>query len=156
MVRMLKRHEIQVLRRAGHSQVEVARLAGVSERTVRTVEAEPEVADVDDNAARRVRRIGRPSKAEPFRSFVLEQFKDQPDILSLEILRRARLQGYGGGKSALYDLIASVRSKVSVRPSHVYPRSRMSDPPSTPWVASRRLHDGRKHGAPDGAAAVLA
>jgi hypothetical protein len=30
MIDMLKRHEIQVLRRAGHAQVEVAKLAGVS------------------------------------------------------------------------------------------------------------------------------
>lgn len=43
MLDMLKRHEIQVLRRAGHSQVEVARLAGTSERTVRRVEDEPAV-----------------------------------------------------------------------------------------------------------------
>jgi hypothetical protein len=32
MIGMLKRHEIQVLRRAGHAQVEVAKLAGVSLR----------------------------------------------------------------------------------------------------------------------------
>lgn len=31
MIDMLKRHEIQVLRRAGHSQAEAADLAGVSE-----------------------------------------------------------------------------------------------------------------------------
>lgn len=34
---MLKRHEIQVLRRAGHAQVEVAALAGVSLGSVRRV-----------------------------------------------------------------------------------------------------------------------
>ena len=32
MFDVMKRHEIQVLRRAGHSQLEVAELAGVSER----------------------------------------------------------------------------------------------------------------------------
>jgi len=30
MIDMLKQHEIQVLRRAGHSQSDVARLAGVA------------------------------------------------------------------------------------------------------------------------------
>ena len=44
---MLKRHEIQVLRRAGQTQVEVARLAGVSLGSVRRVEREAEVTDID-------------------------------------------------------------------------------------------------------------
>ena len=42
MIDMLKRHEIQVLRRAGHAQVEVATLAGVSLGSVRRVAREPE------------------------------------------------------------------------------------------------------------------
>ena len=40
MLDMLKRHQIQVLRDAGHSQQEVAKLATVSVRSVRRVEAE--------------------------------------------------------------------------------------------------------------------
>ncbi len=108
---MLKRHEIQVLRRAGHDQAEVAELASVSERTVRTVEREPTVAHVDDAAERRRRKIGRPAKAERFRAFVTELVNSatEPDLMSLEILRRARLAGYRGGKSALYTLIKSLR-----------------------------------------------
>jgi hypothetical protein len=69
---MLKRHEIQVLRKAGHGQVEVAELVGVSERTVRAVEREPPVASTDDRAERERRRIGRPAKVERFRKFVLD------------------------------------------------------------------------------------
>jgi len=45
---MLKRHEVQVLRKAGHPQDEVAKLAGVSKSTVRRVEREPFVTTVDD------------------------------------------------------------------------------------------------------------
>ena len=52
MIELLKRHEIQVLRRAGHSQPEVAKLAGVSERSVQRVEAEPAVSHVDTAAER--------------------------------------------------------------------------------------------------------
>lgn len=37
---MLKRHEIQFLRRAGHSQLEVATVAGVSRRTVQRIDIE--------------------------------------------------------------------------------------------------------------------
>lgn len=111
MIDMLKRHEIQVLRRAGHSQAEAADLAGVSVRSVRRVEAEGAVSDADNQAERSRRRIGRPSKAEPFRPFVVELLTKEPELLSLEVLRRARLAGYAGGKSALYELIHSVRPK---------------------------------------------
>jgi len=111
MIELLKRHEIQVLRRAGHSQPEVAKLAGVSERSVQRVEAEPAVSHVDTAAERMERKIGRPSKAEPFRSFVVELLAKEPDLLSVEILRRARLEGYDGGKTALYELVHSIRPK---------------------------------------------
>jgi len=111
MIELLKRHEIQVLRRAGHSQPEVAKLAGVSERSVQRVEAEPAVSHVDTAAERMERKIGRPSKAEPFRSLVVELLAKEPDLLSVEILRRARLEGYDGGKTALYELVHSIRPK---------------------------------------------
>jgi transposase len=64
---------------------------------------------VDNKAERETRRIGRPSKAEPFRAFAVEQLTKEPELLSVEVLRRARLEGYDGGKSALYELIHSIR-----------------------------------------------
>lgn len=108
---MLKRHAIQVLREAGHSLPEVAKLAGTSVRSVQRVEDEAPVASLDSDAERARRRIGRPSKAEPFRGFVVEQFAKDPELISLEILRLAKLSGYQGGKSALYELIRAVRPK---------------------------------------------
>jgi DNA-binding XRE family transcriptional regulator len=56
MLDMMKRHEIQVLRRAGVKQSEVAKLVGVSERTVRDVEQEPSVVAIDDAAEHERRR----------------------------------------------------------------------------------------------------
>ena len=111
MIDMLKRHEIQVLRRAGHSLDEVAQLAGVSRRSVVRVDAEMAVTQIDNETERGLRRIGRPSKAEPFRGFVVEQLTKEPELLSVELLRRARLQGYEGGKTALYELVHSIRPK---------------------------------------------
>jgi hypothetical protein len=62
----------------------------------------------------RVKRgVGRPSKAQPFRAFVVDLLLKQPHLRSLEIVRRAKLAGYDGGKSALYSLIASVRPRRS-------------------------------------------
>jgi transposase len=109
MIDMVKRHEIQVLRRAGHEQAEVARLARVSKRTVERVDAEAEVTNFDADAERTRRGIGRPSKAEPFRGFVIAELVTQPDVLAVELLRRAKLKGYAGGKSALYALVKEVR-----------------------------------------------
>jgi hypothetical protein len=115
MIDMLRRHAIQVLRQAGHDQADVARLVGVGIRSVRRVDAEPEVTHINDAQERERRAIGRPSKAEPFRSVVAEILTGEPDLLSVEILRRAKLKGYTGGKTALYDLIAAVRPR-AVRP----------------------------------------
>jgi transposase len=115
MIDMLKRHAIQVLRQAGHAQAEVARLVGVGLRSVRRVDAEPDVTHVDEAKERERRAIGRPAKAEPFRPLVAEILAGDPDLLSVEILRRAKLKGYAGGKTALYDLISAVRPK-TVRP----------------------------------------
>jgi len=62
----------------------------------------------------RVKRgVGRPSKAQPFRSFVVDLLLKQPNLRSLEIVKRAKTAGYDGGKSALYSLIASVRPRRS-------------------------------------------
>jgi transposase len=111
MINMLKRHEIQVLRKAGHTQADVAERAEVSESAVRRVEREPTVGEVDEEAARQRRHIGRPSKAEPFRTKVVALVGEKPPLLSVEILRRVRLDGYCGGKSALYALVATLRPK---------------------------------------------
>jgi transposase len=109
MLPLLKRHEIQVLRRAGHTQEEVARIAGVSKRAVRRVEREAEVSHVDDKAEIRARGVGRPSKTESFRPLVEKLLADEPGLITLEILRRARLAGYTGSKTAMYALVARLR-----------------------------------------------
>ena len=108
---MLKRHEIQVLLKAGHSQVEVARLAGVSLRSIKRVTQEAAVEHVDDAGERRQRGIGRPSITEDFRKIVTEVLAEDPALKTVEILRRARLAGYTGRKSALYALVAALRPK---------------------------------------------
>ena len=61
MIDMLKRHEIQVLRRADHTWTEIAALSGVSEKTARRIAAEVPVTSVDNSAERVRRQVGRPS-----------------------------------------------------------------------------------------------
>jgi hypothetical protein len=109
MIDMIKRHEIQVLRRAGHTLAETARLAGVAQRTVQRVEAEPLVTSFDTDGERARRQIGRPSTAEPYRAVLVAELAKEPDVLAVEVLRRAQQAGYAGGKSALYALVKALR-----------------------------------------------
>lgn len=111
MLPQLKRHEVQVLRQAGHSREEVSKLTGVGVRTIQRIDLEDGVEHVDDGGEVKRRRIGRPSKAEPFRGFIEKQLKDEPHLLSVELLRRAKLDGYGGSKSALFALVAAMRPR---------------------------------------------
>ncbi|MEW6321704.1 MAG: IS21 family transposase [Acidobacteriota bacterium] len=106
---MLKRHEIQVLRRAGHTWAQVAALTGVSVGTARRVAAEGGVTTVDNAAERARRQIGRPSTAEAYREVLVQALTEQPAVKSVELLHRARLAGYTGGKSALYALAQALR-----------------------------------------------
>jgi transposase len=109
MIEMLKRHEIQVLRRAGHTWDQVAALTGVSVGTARRVAAEAGVTTVDSAAERARRHIGRPSTAEAYREVLVQALTEQPAVKSVELLHRARLAGYAGGKSALYALAQALR-----------------------------------------------
>jgi len=111
MLSMLKRHEVEILLKAGHGKTEVARLAGVSLCSVKRIAQEGPVMHVDDAAERAQRQVGRPSTVTNFRKPILEILQQAPDLASLEILRRVREAGYEGGKTALYALVASLRPK---------------------------------------------
>jgi hypothetical protein len=75
-------------------------IAGVSRRSVQRVDLETEVTHLDTGQERERRGVGRPAKAEPVRSFVAALLTREPELLSVEILRRARQQhAYDGGKT---------------------------------------------------------
>lgn len=120
VIDLLKRHAIQVLRKAGHTLDEIAELVAVGKRSVQRVAGEPVItqltfrvppADVDDVPGRGAvdRPIGRPAKAEAYRAKVTAWLTDEPELLSVELLRRAKLAGYAGAKTALYELVRTVR-----------------------------------------------
>ena len=109
MLPLLKRHEIQVLLRAGHSQTDVATRTGASVDTVRRVKREAEVTKADDATERRERKIGRPSKATPFAPRVSAWLAEDRDFPTQELLRRAIEAGYDGHKTAFYALVSGVR-----------------------------------------------
>lgn len=53
--------------------------------------------------------VGRPSIVAPYAPQIAQWLRDEPGILCVEILRRMRLMGYRGGKSALYELVSRLR-----------------------------------------------
>jgi len=108
---MLKRHEVEILLKAGHAKTEVARLSGISLRSVNRIAEEGPVVHVDEASERAKRQIGRPSRVANFRKQVVGILQETSDLPSLEILRRVRETGYQGGKTALYALVASLRPK---------------------------------------------
>ena len=144
MHQLLRRHAVQTLLGAGHSQVDVAARTGVSQRSVRRIGKEAPVSHVDDKAERRRRRVGRPSKTEPFRDFVAELLAEEPRLMSLEILRRARAKDYDGGKSAMYELVRELRPLNRWRPHSGHQPQLVLN-----WAGAlaslRMAHVGRRH-----------
>lgn len=57
----------------------------------------------------RSRGVGRPSVVAQYASQLAQWLRENPDLSGAEILRRARLAGYRGGKSALYELVRRLR-----------------------------------------------
>lgn len=110
MLSLMKRREVQALLRQGRSQSDVAGTSGISLSSVKRIAKEPDVKHLDDAAERRRRRIGRPSPVRAFRDLVVELLSREPDMRANEVLRRVRLRGYAGGRSALYALVAQVAS----------------------------------------------
>ena len=54
-------------------------------------------------------RVGRPALAAVWAMKIGDILKSQPDIRTAEVLRRLRLLGCPGGKTALYHLVALCR-----------------------------------------------
>lgn len=75
------------------------------------------VAGIESTSGRRA--VGRPSTTEPFRELIRGLLTAQPNLPTLDILGRAETDGYAGGKSALYDLVARVRREQGITPAVV-------------------------------------
>ncbi len=102
----MKRHEIEVLRRAGFPLREVARRVEVSLDTVLRVLQESDTPDRIPN------RVGRPPVAMAFEPHARKILEERPDLPTVEIFRLLREQGYAGSKTPLYRLVRSLRKTV--------------------------------------------
>jgi hypothetical protein len=59
---------------------------------------------------------GRPSTVAPYAPQVAQWLSEDPDLPGAEILRRVRLAGYRGGRSALYELVRRLRVRPGTGP----------------------------------------
>jgi transposase len=111
VVPMVQRLKVQALLQGGVSQKRIRKLTGLTMRTIQRIGAEAPVEQIDDREERVRRSIGRPSLTEAFRSFITDVLQKEPRLLSVEVLRRAKLQGYAGSKSALYAVVQEIRPR---------------------------------------------
>jgi hypothetical protein len=81
-------------------------------RTARRVAAETEITTMDNAAERARREVGRPSTAEAYRDLLVQALTEEPTLRTVELLHRARQVGYTGGKSAVYALAQTLRTRV--------------------------------------------
>ncbi|MGQ0539762.1 MAG: IS21 family transposase, partial [Gemmatimonadaceae bacterium] len=90
----------------------IAAQVAVGKRSVQRVVDEPMITSITEfvrDPALARRRPGRRSKVAAYRERVTAWLKEDPELLSVELLRRAKLAGYDGAKSALYALVRTVR-----------------------------------------------
>ena len=99
MIEMLKRHEVQVLRRAGHTWKEIFALSGVSVRTVRRIAVETAITTIDNAAERARRDVGRPSTAEAYREVLVQALTEEPTVRTVELLHRRGRRGTPAGRA---------------------------------------------------------
>jgi transposase len=107
---VMKRLEVQNLKRARLTDEQISIVTEVPVRSVQRIATEPGVECLRDPMdLAKSRGVGRPSKVEEFRKIVETILRGEPELRTVEILHRARQRGYDGGKSALYDLVAVMR-----------------------------------------------
>jgi hypothetical protein len=63
----------------------------------------------DQGGSPRGRGVGRRSKLELFTPRIEQWLRENPALSGAEILRRAQVAGYRGGKSALYELVRRLK-----------------------------------------------
>ena len=103
----LKRHQIHVLRQAGFSLRLVARKADVSLDTVLRVLREGSTPREEVQP-----HLGRPPIAVPFEAPIQSILREEPDLPTVEILRRLRESGYLGGKNPVYEMVRRLRRAI--------------------------------------------
>lgn len=113
MLRMLERHAVQELLRAGVSPRAIAKQYGVSRRTIERIRHEaPVTAAAMGGQAGQLAATGRPRVDTSLRARVAEWLGEERDLPAGEVWRRLREAGTALGLSTTYRLLAGVRATI--------------------------------------------
>lgn len=112
----LKRYQVHVLRDAGLTVKEVAAKAGVSRSSVKRMLKEPKITSLE--AAPVGRGPGRPGVARAFEAPVRKILEAEPDLPTVEVLRRIGQIGYAGRalSAAVHDLFRRLKQVLAAGP----------------------------------------
>jgi transposase len=114
MLRMLDRHAVQELLRAGLSPRAVAKQVGVSRRTIERIRHEETITAVDVVGSPRRPTPGRPRIDAALRQRIREWLAEDRDLPAGEVWRRLRDAGTPLGLSTTYRVLADVRTALPV------------------------------------------
>jgi transposase len=113
MLRMLERHAVQELLRAGVSPRAIGKQYGVSRRTIERIRHEaPVTAAAVGGDAMQAAATGRPRVNATLRTLVAEWLREERDLPPGEVWRRLREAGTPLGLSTTYRLLAGVRATI--------------------------------------------
>ena len=99
---MIDRHAVKHMLGAGVKVKDVAEHFGVTRRTIERIRSEPPVTEVEEEAARRARGVGRPPISDGAKGRMLALMKEDPEAPPLEVLRLLREEGTELGESTFY------------------------------------------------------
>ena len=116
-----ERYMVKKLRKAKLPAETVKKVTGISERSIRRIEKEPEVESADEENFRKSRKVGRPSQLEAYKGDILNWLSEERDpadgpMKGQEVIRRLRAAGCEVGDSTVYDYLRKIRPKEAPKP----------------------------------------
>jgi transposase len=96
--------DARIMQAQGYTQMQIAQLLGVTDRTVRTY--------LKERPCARKKPV-RPSRLDPFKLFIEAQLEKNPSYNGELLYERIVAQGYGGKKTVMKAYVAELRKKLS-------------------------------------------
>ena len=112
MLKMLDRHAVHALLKAGESKKRIAEQFGVTPRTIQRIAREPAVEDGDDAAERCRRGVGRPPVRPVVKQRLVDLIAKDPEAPPLEYLRQLREEGVELAESTFYRVYRLEKEKL--------------------------------------------
>ena len=116
-----ERYMVKSLKKAKVPTAIVKEVTGISERSIRRIEKEPESDSANEEDFRNRRKVGRPSQLEPYKADILAWLSEERDpadgpMKGQEVIQRLRAKGCRVGDSTVYDYLRKVRPKEAPKP----------------------------------------